>query len=151
MAEDRSSTTSTRERSRAALNETLVHVAERELGGAVVAQVRPPMGMYVSSSSAERAVMHRAVRAICSEAHRLDVRAEEMLVDIKQAWAQLAPLRAPHLGDRDGDVLREVVSTAIEVFFEARDVQNARGAPLIRAPGAGARGSSADSHSIRNG
>lgn len=68
--------------------------------------------------------MQRAVRVICTEAHHLDLRAEEMLVDIKQAWTQLAPVRARHLADRDGDVLREVVSSAIEVFFEARDLRN---------------------------
>jgi len=28
------------------------------------------------------------------------------------------------LGDRDGDVLREIVSTSIELFFEARDVED---------------------------
>lgn len=45
-----------------ALNQTLVGVAERELGRAVVEQFRPPMGMYVHTSSAEDAAMRRAVR-----------------------------------------------------------------------------------------
>lgn len=124
MSEHASLTTSTREFSRVAQNATLVDIAERELGQAVVEQVRPPMGMYVRSSSEESAAMQRAVRVICTEAHHLDLRAEEMLVDIKQAWTQLAPVRARHLADRDGDVLREVVSSAIEVFFEARDLRN---------------------------
>lgn len=68
--------------------------------------------------------MRRAVREICLEAHRLELRAEELLVDIKQAWTQLASLRALHLGDRDGDALRGVVSSAIELFFEGRDLQS---------------------------
>jgi hypothetical protein len=57
---------------------------------------------------------------VCAEAHRLDLRAEEMLIALKQAWAQLARTRARHLGDRDGDVLRSVVTTSIEIFFESR-------------------------------
>jgi hypothetical protein len=53
--------------------------------------------------------------------HVVSTCAEELLVAIKKAWAQLAPVRARHLGDRDGDVLREVVRSAIEVFFAERD------------------------------
>jgi hypothetical protein len=30
-------------------------------------------------------------------------------------------VRARQLGDRDGDILREVVSNSIEAFFEAQD------------------------------
>jgi hypothetical protein len=51
----------------------------------------------------------------------VQLRAEELLIGIKQAWSQLAVLRAHQLGDRDGDVLREVVSHAITVFYEERD------------------------------
>jgi hypothetical protein len=78
------------------------------------------MGMYVLPSQTEAAAFERAVRRICLEAHRLDLPAEALLVAIKQAWSHLAPIRAQHLGDRDGDVLREVVSNSIEAFFESR-------------------------------
>lgn len=106
---------------RVVANEKLVNVAERELHRALTEQTRPLLGMYVHPSSAEDAAFERAVRLICGEAHRLDLPAESLLVGIKQAWAQLAPLRARHLGDRDGDVLRDVVSSSIEVFFESRE------------------------------
>lgn len=106
---------------RVAQNQQFVGVAEKELTRALSEQVRPPLGMYVHPSSAETAAFQCAVREICSEAHRLDLRAEELLIGIKQAWSQLATLRALHLGERDGDVLREVVSNAIETFFEARE------------------------------
>jgi len=106
---------------RVALNQSLVDLAERLLERALTDQVRPPMGMYVHLSSAENAAFDRAVNEICGEAHRLDLRAEELLVAIKKAWAHLAPVRARHLGDQDGDVLRDVVSSSIEVFFAARD------------------------------
>lgn len=109
------------EGARVALNERLVGLSERVLERALTEQMRPPMGMYVHPSSAENAAFERAIVEICGEAHRLDLRAEELLVAIKKAWAHLAPVRARHLGDRDGDVLNEVVSSSIEVFFAARD------------------------------
>jgi hypothetical protein len=102
---------------RGGVNETLAGIAERALGRALMVQRRPTMVMYMHPSTANDAAFERAVREICSEAHRLDVRAEELLIGIKQAWSQLAAERARHLGDRDGDVLREVVSSSIEVFF----------------------------------
>jgi hypothetical protein len=106
---------------RVALHHVIVAIAERELELALLEQSRPPMGMYVHPSSAENAAVQRAVRTVCGEAHRLELRAEELIIGIKQAWTQLAPVRARHLGDRDGDVLREVVSSSIEVFFESQD------------------------------
>ena len=106
---------------RIALHDELTVAAVRELQHALLEQARPPMGMYVHPSSAENAAVQGAVRIICRDAHRLGLRAEELIVGIKHAWSQLAPVRARHLGDRDADVLREVVSSAIEVFFESHD------------------------------
>jgi len=98
----------------------MVAIAERELERALLEQSRPPMGMYAHPSSAEHAAVERAVHRICFEAHRLNLRAEELLVGIKRAWSLLANVRARQLGERDGDVLREVVSSSIELFFETR-------------------------------
>ena len=106
---------------RIALHDEITVAAVRELQRALLEQAKPPMGLYVHPSSAENAAVQRAVRSICGEAHRLELRAEELIVGIKQAWSQLAPVRARHLGDRDADVLREVVSSSIEVFFESHD------------------------------
>ena len=106
---------------RVELHHEIVVVAARELERALLEQSRPPMGMYVHPSSAENAAMQRAVRTICREARPLELQAEELIIAIKQAWSQLAAVRARHLGDRDGDVLREVVSNSIEVFFESHD------------------------------
>jgi hypothetical protein len=47
--------------SRVALNQTLVGVAERELGRAVVEQIRPPLGMHVHTSSAQYAAMSTSI------------------------------------------------------------------------------------------
>ena len=98
----------------------MVAIAERELERALLEHSRPPTGMYAHASSAEHAAVERAVHKICFEAHRLDLKAEELLIGIKRAWSQLANVRARHLGERDGDVLRQVVSSSIELFFETR-------------------------------
>jgi hypothetical protein len=108
---------------RVTVNQALVLIAERELMGALAVQARPSLDMYVHPSRAEIAAFERAVHAICGEALRLDLRAEELLVGIKQAWSQLATVRRRQLGDRDGDVLRQVVSSSIEVFFESSKVK----------------------------
>jgi hypothetical protein len=99
----------------------MLRVAERELYDALVAQRRPTVGMHFEPSADGRASFDRAVMIVTIEAHRLDLRAEEMLVAIKQAWAHLAEARAHHLGDRDGDVLREVVTSSIKEFFAKRE------------------------------
>jgi len=108
---------------RVAVNQALVRTAERELMVALAEQARPALDMYVHPSRAENAAFERAVHAICGEARRLDLRAEELLVGIKQAWSQLATVRKSQLGERDGDVLREVVTSSIEVFFESRQLE----------------------------
>ena len=104
-------------------NERLVEIAERELAKALAMQVRSSLGMYVQPSRAEMAAFERAVDTICREAHILDLRAEELVIGIKQAWFQLAPVRFNHLGERDGDILREVVSSSIEIFFESSETE----------------------------
>ena len=106
---------------RALPHQAMIAIVQHELERALLEQSRPAIGMYAHPSAAEHAAVQRAVHKICSEAHRLDLKAEELLVGIKQAWSQLANVRARHLGERDGDVLRQVVSSSIEEFFEARD------------------------------
>ena len=107
--------------SRVSPNQAMVAIAERELVRALVEQSASATGMYGRPSPAERAAVQRAVYEICHEAHRLDLKAEELIISIKQAWSQLAHVRARHLGDRDRDALREVVSSSIEAFFDARE------------------------------
>lgn len=98
--------------------------AERVLRGALIQQEHSLVGMYSNPSREADAAMSEAVREVCGEAHRLELRAEDMLVVVKQAWSHLAPVRTQHLGERDADVLREVVSTSIEVFFDGTDRAN---------------------------
>jgi hypothetical protein len=109
------------------VNEALLGVAERALKDALLQQERPIPGIYTTPSQAADIAFGRAVAIMCDEARRLGVRAEELLVALKQAWSQLAPLRSRHLGDRDGDALRQIVTLSIEVFFESRSEPEAEG------------------------
>jgi hypothetical protein len=102
------------------MRESLLRIAEHELEAALSQQERPMGGMYMQPSHAADEAFTRAVHVMCEEAHRLDLRAEELLVALKQAWARLATTRARHLGERDDDVLRVIVTMSIEVFFESR-------------------------------
>jgi len=96
-------------------------IAEQVLAAAIAVQSRPSLDMFVARSAAESEAIERAARELCMEAHRLGLRPEQLLIETKRAWSRLAPVRASHLGDRDGDVLREVVSTCIEVYFGERN------------------------------
>ena len=100
--------------------ESLMHLAERELSQALALHVRPSIGMYAPRSRDGDYALHRAIHVLCADAHRLGLHAEEMLIALKRAWAHLATTRAQHLGDRDGDVFRDVVTTSIEVYVGAR-------------------------------
>jgi hypothetical protein len=108
-------------RERAPANRSLMLVAERELHGALMEQVPPVLGAFTLPSPMERVAVERAVRVICAEAHSLGLRAEELVIAIKKAWSLLAEVRMNQLADRDADVLREIVSSAIELFFASRD------------------------------
>lgn len=119
--EENSTAEASRDEVRVPPLQALVVIAERELERALLEQSRPSKGMYTHPSIAGDDAVRRAVHTICVEARQLDLRAEELLIGIKQAWSLLAHVRARQLGDRDGDVLREVVSSAIAVFFEGRE------------------------------
>ena len=118
--------TALRDSARVPACQALVLVAERELLGALARQTAPAYGLYTRPSPAEAAAFDRAAQATCREAHRLDLRAEELVVAIKQAWLRLSTERTRKLGDRDGDVLCEVVSSSIEYFFDPRDAAERR-------------------------
>ena len=98
-------------------------IAEDALATAIAVQSRSSLDMFVVRSAAESDAIERAAREICIEAHRLDLRPEELLIETKRAWSRLAGVRADHLGDRDGEVLREVVSACIEVYFGERNTR----------------------------
>jgi hypothetical protein len=101
-------------------DQTIVRFAERALQAALEQQTRPIIGMFIEPSAHGTAAIDGAVRQISAQAQVRGLRPEQMLVAVKQAWAHLAPIRARHLGDRDADVLRQVVTISIEHYFEDR-------------------------------
>ena len=61
--------------------------------------------------------LHRALQALCAEAHGGGLRAEELLVRLKQLFYQLPEVQAlPHGTDRN-DLLNRVVSVCIEEYY----------------------------------
>jgi hypothetical protein len=105
------------------LSLSLASVAVRALAAAIAVQSRQSLDMFAVRSRAESDAIERAAREICTEAHRLHLRPEQLLIETKRAWSRLATVRAAHLGDRDDDVLREVVSVCIQVYFGGRDAR----------------------------
>jgi hypothetical protein len=105
------------------LTHTLASLAEHALAAAIAVQSRPSLDMFVVRSRAESDAIERAAREICTEAHRLHLRPEQLLIETKRAWSRLAAVRAAHLGDRDDDVLDEVISVCIQVYFGGRDAR----------------------------
>jgi hypothetical protein len=105
------------------LSLSLASVAVRALAAAIAVQSRQSLDMFAVRSRAESDAIERAAREICTEAHRLHLRPEQLLIETKRAWSRLATVRAVHLGNRDDDVLREVVSVCIQVYFGGRDAR----------------------------
>ena len=61
--------------------------------------------------------LHRAMNTMCSEAHASGLRAEELLVRLKQVFHQLPEVQeVPHGGDRN-ELLNRVVSLCIEEYY----------------------------------
>ena len=59
------------------------------------------------------------MNTMCSEAHASGLRAEELLVRLKQVFHQLPEVQElPHGGDRS-DLLNRVVSLCIEEYYRA--------------------------------
>ena len=64
--------------------------------------------------------LHRALNALCAEAHGRGLRAEELLVRLKQVFYQLPEVQElPHGSDRN-DLLNRVVSVCIEEYYRER-------------------------------
>ena len=74
--------------------------------------------------------MRRALRLLCEDARRRGVRAEQLVVVIKQAWASLPETRWRPGDDRGAVILERVVSLCIEEYYAAV----AGDAPVAGAP-----------------
>jgi hypothetical protein len=61
--------------------------------------------------------MRRALRLLCEDARRRGVRAEQLVVMIKQAWASLPETRWRPGDDRGPVILERVVRVCIEEYY----------------------------------
>jgi len=81
--------------------------------------VRAALPRALPRARAERAEVEVPLRAVCERAHRLGLRAEELLVQVKGLWRELPEARRVEaLASRD-EQLDVLVSLLIEEFYRA--------------------------------
>ena len=64
--------------------------------------------------------LRRALQALCTEAHDRGLRAEELLVRLKQVFYQLPEVQELSHGSDRNDLLNRVVSACIEEYYGQR-------------------------------
>ena len=98
--------------------------SSRSLHAAAHAALRAALGEQLRRSSPDEPVsqlrLRRALRLLCDDARARGVRAEQLVIMIKQAWRSL-PEAASRPGDDSGtELLRRVVSVCIEEYYAER-------------------------------
>ena len=69
--------------------------------------------------------LRRAIRLMCGEARRHDLRAEQLLIIFKHAWNSLPEVQQLPYGRERTDLLSRVVTMCIEEFYaDAEQVQS---------------------------
>lgn len=63
--------------------------------------------------------LRESMRRVCALAHARDIRAEQLLVMIKEAWFKL-PEPDRILRDHSGDVLARVITLCIDEYYGAK-------------------------------
>jgi hypothetical protein len=72
---------------------------------------------YADGPTAERPALRAALRQVCAEARRAGLRAEELLVIIKEVWSGL-PAGISRLPSVHGDErLNYVISTCVDEYY----------------------------------
>jgi hypothetical protein len=93
----------------------------RSLTDAAHAALRAVLGARIRQSIYDAPVpaarLRHAIRLLCDEARRRGVRAEQLVVVIKQAWASLPESRWRAGDDRGTEFLHRVVSICIEEYY----------------------------------
>ena len=93
-------------------------VASSTMSPAALAAVRCLLQTHVRRPLSEPS-LRQALRLLCDDAHRRGMRAEQVLVLLKQAWLSLPENDPPH-GILHADRLARVVSLCIEEFYGTR-------------------------------
>jgi hypothetical protein len=93
-----------------------------ELSSAVTSALRGglrPRGAG-DACPAEREV-RVALRAVCDDARRRGLRAEQVIVSLKEAWAAIPEVSVLPPGSRRQEVLSCLVTLCIDEYYAARD------------------------------
>jgi hypothetical protein len=92
----------------------------RVLSGAGVVALRSALQAQLRGEWPDGA-LRRAIRVMCDEAHRNGLRAEQLLVILKDAWSSLPEVaRLPTGGTRER-LLDRIVTMCVEEFYGSHD------------------------------
>jgi hypothetical protein len=128
-----SSTADRSDERRAPANQSLVMVAERELLAALAEQAPSGLGMFARPSPEELVAFEHAVHAICFEARRLELRAEELVIAMQEgvgAARGCADEPTRRAGRRRPSRRRELVDRTFLRVARRRDTSRAAVSPF---------------------
>ena len=86
---------------------------------AAVAALR--CGLQAQLGPSPNGELRRAMRLLCDDARRRGLRAEQVIVLVKEAWASLPEVHALPRGQQRSEALSRIVSLCIDEFYAARD------------------------------
>ena len=86
---------------------------------ATLAALRSALRTYLAGRPTH-GELHRALRALCAEAHERGLRAEELLVRLKQLFHHLPEVQELPHGSNRNDLLNRVISVCIEEYYQDR-------------------------------
>jgi hypothetical protein len=90
-----------------------------QFSAAAVAALR--CGLQAQLGPSPNGELRRAVRLLCDEAHRRGLRAEQVIVLLKEAWGSLPDVQVLAPGEERRESLSRIVSLCIDEFYAARD------------------------------
>jgi len=93
----------------------------RVLSGAGVVALRSALQAQLRGEWPDGA-LRRAIRAMCDEAHRNGLRAEQLLVILKDAWSSLPEVARLSPGGTRERLLDRIVTMCVEEFYGPQDV-----------------------------
>jgi hypothetical protein len=93
--------------------------AHAGLSAEAVAALRRAVQLYVDQGSMDGEIRH-AVRTMCADVHRDNLRAEQLIIAFKEAWHALPEVhRIPRGGERERLVER-VVTMCVEEYYSSK-------------------------------
>jgi hypothetical protein len=88
----------------------------RPLAEALLAALREALCGCIAGENSESS-LRPAIRVLCLEARREELRIEQLLISVKLAWQYLPEVRTPPLDGSRSHLLDRVISMCIEEFY----------------------------------